>query len=57
MSPTGSISSLDSPGTHSEQDYNYLDDWGPEFQKLAELYVEDTDVAESDVAVAVTVAT
>lgn len=57
MSPTGSISSLDSPGTHSEQDYNYLDDWGPEFQKLAELYVEDTDVAESDVAVAVTMAT
>uniref|UniRef100_A0A4W5NG40 Cadherin-12 n=1 Tax=Hucho hucho TaxID=62062 RepID=A0A4W5NG40_9TELE len=57
MSPTGSISSLDSPGTHSEQDYNYLDDWGPEFQKLAELYGEDTDVAESDVAVAVTVAT
>lgn len=56
-SPTGSISSLDSPGTHSEQDYNYLDDWGPEFQKLAELYGEDTNVAESDVAVAVTVAT
>uniref|UniRef100_A0A667XCP8 Cadherin-12 n=1 Tax=Myripristis murdjan TaxID=586833 RepID=A0A667XCP8_9TELE len=44
-SPTGSISSLDSPGTHSEQDYNYLDDWGPEFQKLAELYGEaDSDV-------------
>ncbi|XP_055737232.1 cadherin-18-like [Salvelinus fontinalis] len=56
-SPTGSISSLDSPGTHSEQDYNYLDDWGPEFQKLAELYGEDMDVAELDVAVAVTVAT
>ncbi|XP_078147384.1 cadherin-18 isoform X2 [Centroberyx gerrardi] len=44
-SPTGSISSLDSPGTHSEQDYNYLDDWGPEFQKLAQLYGEaDSDV-------------
>ncbi|TKS87396.1 Cadherin-18 Cadherin-14 [Collichthys lucidus] len=44
-SPTGSISPLDSPGTHSEQDYNYLDDWGPEFQKLAELYGEaDSDV-------------
>lgn len=43
-SPTGSISPLDSPGTQSEQDYNYLDDWGPEFQKLAELYGE----AESD---------
>ena len=44
-SPTGSVSPLDSPGTQSEQDYNYLDDWGPEFQKLAELYGE----AESDV--------
>ncbi|KAM8882057.1 cadherin-18-like [Synchiropus picturatus] len=39
-SPTGSISPLGSPGTQSEQDYNYLDDWGPEFQKLAELYAE-----------------
>ncbi|KAG9337527.1 hypothetical protein JZ751_028634, partial [Albula glossodonta] len=37
-SPTGSISSLDSATTHSEQDYTYLEDWGPEFQKLAELY-------------------
>uniref|UniRef100_A0A3Q3MBS7 Cadherin-12 n=1 Tax=Mastacembelus armatus TaxID=205130 RepID=A0A3Q3MBS7_9TELE len=44
-SPTGTISPLDSPGTQSEQDYNYLDDWGPEFQKLAELYEE----AESEI--------
>ncbi|XP_060921067.1 cadherin-18 [Labrus mixtus] len=44
-SPTGTISPVYSPGTQSEQDYNYLDDWGPEFQKLAELYGE----AESDV--------
>ncbi|KAM7390138.1 hypothetical protein PAMA_008352 [Pampus argenteus] len=44
-SPTGSISPLDSPGTQTEQDYNYLDDWGPKFQQLAELYGE----AESDV--------
>ncbi|XP_068199862.1 cadherin-18 [Antennarius striatus] len=44
-SPTGTISPLDSPGTQSEQDYNYLDKWGPEFQKLAELYGEaDSDV-------------
>ncbi|XP_045895078.1 cadherin-18 isoform X2 [Micropterus dolomieu] len=44
-SPTGSISPLDSPGTQSEQEYNYLDNWGPEFQKLAELYGEaDSDV-------------
>ncbi|KAK5849784.1 hypothetical protein PBY51_014090 [Eleginops maclovinus] len=44
-SPTGSVSPLDTPGTQSEQDYNYLDDWGPQFQKLAELYGE----AESEV--------
>ncbi|XP_030612451.1 cadherin-18 isoform X2 [Archocentrus centrarchus] len=44
-SPTGSISPVDSPGTHSEQDFNYLDDWGPQFQKLAELYGDP----ESDV--------
>ncbi|KAL7373709.1 hypothetical protein ABVT39_013150 [Epinephelus coioides] len=44
-SPTGSISPLDTPGTQSEQDYNYLEEWGPEFQKLAELYGEaDSDV-------------
>uniref|UniRef100_A0A3B5M7Z7 Cadherin 18 n=1 Tax=Xiphophorus couchianus TaxID=32473 RepID=A0A3B5M7Z7_9TELE len=44
-SSTGSISPLDSAGVQSEQEYTYLDDWGPEFQKLAELYEE----AESDV--------
>ncbi|KAF6723967.1 Cadherin-18 [Oryzias melastigma] len=44
-SPAGTISPLDSLGVQSEQEYNYLDDWGPEFQKLAELYGE----AESDV--------
>lgn len=37
-SPTGSISPLDSPGTQTEQDYNFLDEYGPEFQRLAELY-------------------
>lgn len=44
-SSTGSISPLDSAGVQSEQEYTYLEDWGPEFQKLAELYEE----AESDV--------
>ncbi|KAM4687970.1 cadherin-18 isoform 1-T2 [Discoglossus pictus] len=39
-SEAGSISSLDSLGTQSDQDYTYLDDWGPEFKKLAELYGE-----------------
>ncbi|KAK7878814.1 hypothetical protein WMY93_030888 [Mugilogobius chulae] len=44
-SPAGTISPLDSFGTQSEQDYNYLDDWGPEFQKLAEIYGDaDSDV-------------
>lgn len=44
-SPTGTISPLDSPAVQSEQDYKYLDDCGPEFQKLAEIYAE----SESDV--------
>lgn len=39
-SEEGSISSLDSLGTPSDQDYTFLDDWGPEFKKLAELYGE-----------------
>ncbi|XP_063779031.1 cadherin-18 [Pseudophryne corroboree] len=39
-SEEGSISSLDSLGTPSDQDYTYLDDWGPEFKVLAELYGE-----------------
>uniref|UniRef100_A0A8C5GJU8 Cadherin-12 n=1 Tax=Gouania willdenowi TaxID=441366 RepID=A0A8C5GJU8_GOUWI len=43
-SPTGTISPLDSTRTHSEQDYNYLEEWGPEFQKLAELYTETHNV-------------
>ncbi|XP_027033264.2 cadherin-18 [Tachysurus fulvidraco] len=40
-SPAGSISSLGSAGIHSEQDYNTLDEWGPEFKKLAELSREE----------------
>ncbi|XP_059775204.1 cadherin-18 [Balaenoptera ricei] len=39
-SEAGSISSLDSAATQSDQDYQYLGDWGPEFKKLAELYGE-----------------
>ncbi|RXM27408.1 Cadherin-18 [Acipenser ruthenus] len=41
-SPPGSISSLDSATTHSEQDYNYICDWGPEFLKLSELFGEES---------------
>lgn len=42
-SPAGTISSLGSAGAHSEQDYHYLDEWGPEFQKLAELYGDEVE--------------
>lgn len=37
-STAGSISSLDSLTAQSEQDYNYLGDWGLQFKKLSELY-------------------
>nr|XP_021336084.1 cadherin-18 [Danio rerio]XP_021336085.1 cadherin-18 [Danio rerio]XP_021336086.1 cadherin-18 [Danio rerio] len=44
-SPAGSVSSLGSPGAHSDLDYNSLDDWGPKFEKIAELYGEDIETA------------
>uniref|UniRef100_A0A672MYG7 Cadherin-12 n=1 Tax=Sinocyclocheilus grahami TaxID=75366 RepID=A0A672MYG7_SINGR len=44
-SPAGSISSLGSAGAHSEVDYNSLDDWGPKFEKIAELYGEEVETA------------
>uniref|UniRef100_A0A8C1PRF9 Cadherin-12 n=1 Tax=Cyprinus carpio TaxID=7962 RepID=A0A8C1PRF9_CYPCA len=44
-SPAGSISSLGSAGAHSNLDYNSLDDWGPKFEKIAELYGEEVETA------------
>lgn len=57
-SPAGSVSSLGSPGDGAnrsiEQDYGYLDNWGPEFQKLAELYTEEAESEASTATVTTT---
>uniref|UniRef100_A0A673CT81 Cadherin-5 n=1 Tax=Sphaeramia orbicularis TaxID=375764 RepID=A0A673CT81_9TELE len=37
----GSLSSLDSSSTGSNLDYDFLNDWGPRFRTLAELYGVD----------------
>ncbi len=34
-----SLSSLESAATEGDHDYDYLSNWGPQFKKLAEMYI------------------
>lgn len=52
-STAGSLSSLCSATTDQSVDYNYLHEWGPRFQKLAEIYTYEDQDWEGDYLVKV----
>ena len=43
-----SLSTLESLSTDSDQNYDYLSDWGPRFRKLADLYGTKDSEAEDN---------
>ena len=42
-SDVGSLSSLNTSSSQEDQDYDYLNDWGPKFSKLANMYGGDDE--------------
>ena len=42
-SDAGSLSSLNSTSSGGDQDFDYLNDWGPKFGRLADMYGADGD--------------
>ncbi len=42
-SDAGSLSSINSATTDGSQDYDYLNDWGPRFNKIADAYGGEDD--------------
>lgn len=42
-SDAGSLSSLNTSSSGGDQDYDYLNDWGPKFAKLADMYNQYDD--------------
>ena len=45
-SDAGSLSSLQTSSGDGDQDYDYLNDWGPKFAKLANMYGGEEEGAE-----------
>uniref|UniRef100_A0A672M658 Cadherin-15-like n=1 Tax=Sinocyclocheilus grahami TaxID=75366 RepID=A0A672M658_SINGR len=43
-SVAGSLSSIASMGSDGDQDYDYLNDWGPRFKKLTDFFVQDVQI-------------
>jgi len=43
-SDAGTLSSLHSSSSGGDQDFDYLNDWGPKFSRLADMYAGEDDL-------------